>query len=145
MWSSQFTVPYISFILAWHSYLHISSLIILMQSDFLNPYPYKQTKVETDIYPIWDVSFVTWPLLDISSLMHSWFILHPWSTLVHNQALLIHVKQATIEIDPNSLAHVSFAICQICLLSHDMISHNIEDISLILIALLSFARTRLFL
>jgi hypothetical protein len=33
-------------------YLHTSSLITLMQGDFPNLYPYKQTNVETDIYPI---------------------------------------------------------------------------------------------
>jgi len=38
-------------------YLHTSSLIKAMQSDFLNLYPYKQTNIETDLYPIWVVSF----------------------------------------------------------------------------------------
>jgi hypothetical protein len=33
-------------------YLHTSSLINSMQSDFLNIYPYKQTNVETDLYLI---------------------------------------------------------------------------------------------
>ena len=56
-------------------YLHTSSLIILMQSDFLNLYPYKQTNVENILYPLYIVSFVISPLLDISSLMHSCFIL----------------------------------------------------------------------
>ena len=56
-------------------YLHTSSLIILMQSDFLNLYPYMQTDVENTLYPLYIVSFVISPLLDIFSLMHSWFIL----------------------------------------------------------------------
>jgi hypothetical protein len=55
-------------------YLHTTSLINSMQSDFPNLYPYKQTNVETDLYPIWVVSLVIWPLLGISSLMHSWSI-----------------------------------------------------------------------
>ena len=81
IWSSEFMIPYILFILAWHSYihfnlsLHTSSLIILTQSDFLDLYPYKQTNVENILYPLYIVSFVISPLLDISSLMHSWFIL----------------------------------------------------------------------
>ena len=56
-------------------YLHTSSLIKAMQSDFPNLYSYKQTNIETDLYPIWVVSFVIYPLLGISSLMHSWLIL----------------------------------------------------------------------
>jgi hypothetical protein len=73
-------------------YLHTSSLINSMQSDFLNLYSYKQTKVETvtakirtsdretrtsDFHRIqlWAVSFVIWPLLGMSSLMRPWFIL----------------------------------------------------------------------
>jgi hypothetical protein len=124
-------------------YLHTSSLINSMQSDFLNLYLYKQTNIETDLYPIWVVLFVIWTLLGISSLMHS--IFNPWSRLVHYPTLLVHARQAIIETNPKSLTHVSFAVCQICLLSHDaMISHNIETISLILFVLLSFAWTRLF-
>ena len=56
-------------------YLHISSLIKSMQSDFLNLYPYKQTNVENILYPLYIVSFVISPLLKISSLIHSRFIL----------------------------------------------------------------------
>jgi hypothetical protein len=56
-------------------YLHTSSLIKSMQSDFPNLYPYKQTNVENIIYPLYIVSFVISSWLDISSLMHSWFIL----------------------------------------------------------------------
>jgi hypothetical protein len=56
-------------------YLHTSNSIKSMQSHFANLYPYKQTKVETILYLIWVVSSVIWPLLIISSLMHSWFIL----------------------------------------------------------------------
>ena len=56
-------------------YLHTSSLIKSMQSDFPNLYPYKQTNIETDLYPIRVVSFVIQPLLGISSLVHSWLIL----------------------------------------------------------------------
>jgi hypothetical protein len=55
-------------------YLHTSSLIDSMQSDFLNLYPYKQTNIDTDLYPIWVVSFVIKPFLGISSLMHFWLI-----------------------------------------------------------------------
>jgi hypothetical protein len=111
-----------------------------MQNDFPNMYPYKQTNVETDLYPIWVESFVIWTLLGISSLMHSFF--NPWSKLVHYPALLIHAKQATMETNSKSSTHVSFTICQICLFSHDaMISHNIEAILLIPFALLSFAWT----
>ena len=97
-----------------------------------------KTIIETYLYPIWVISFVFWHLLDIFSLMHSWFILQPWSKLVHYQSLLVHEKQAIIETNPKSSTHVSFVICQICLLSHDvMISHNIEAISLIPFILLS--------
>jgi hypothetical protein len=104
-------------------YLHTSSLINSMQSDFLNLYPYKQTNIETDLYPIWVVSFVVWTLLGISSLMHSF--LNPWSRLVNYPTLLVHAKQATIGTNPKSSTHVLFSICQICLLSHDaMISHH---------------------
>jgi hypothetical protein len=54
---------------------------------------------------------------------------NPWSKLIHYQTLLVHAKQVIIETNPKS-THVSFAICQICLLSHDtMISLNIEAIS----------------
>jgi hypothetical protein len=68
-----------------------------------------------------------------------------WSMLVHYQALLVHVKQAIIETNLKSSTHVPFAICQMCLLSHDaMISHNIEVILLIPFALLSFTWIRLF-
>ena len=56
-------------------YLHTSSLIKSMQSDFPNLYLYNETNIETHLYLIWVVSFVIWPMLDISSLMHSWFIL----------------------------------------------------------------------
>jgi hypothetical protein len=56
-------------------YLHTSSLINSMQSDFPNLYPYKQTNIETDLYLVWVVSFVIQSLLGISSLMHSWLIL----------------------------------------------------------------------
>jgi hypothetical protein len=56
-------------------YLHTFSLIILMQSDFPNHYLYKQTNVENIIYPLYIVSPVISSLLDISSLMHSRFIL----------------------------------------------------------------------
>jgi hypothetical protein len=126
-------------------YLHTSSLIKSVQSDFPNLYSYKQTNVENIPYSLYIVCIVISPLLDISSLMHSWFILQPWSKLVHYQTLVVHAKQAIIETNPKSSTHVSFAICQICLLPHDtMISHNIEAISLIPFALLSFAWTRLF-
>ena len=56
-------------------YLHTFSLIKSMQSDFSNLYPYKQTNVENILYPLYIVSFVISPLLNISSLIHSWFIL----------------------------------------------------------------------
>jgi len=56
-------------------YLHTSRLIILMQSDFSNLYSYKQTNVENILYPLYIVFFVISPLLDISSLIHSWFLL----------------------------------------------------------------------
>jgi hypothetical protein len=144
--SSQFMVPYILFILAWHSwtyfniYLYTSSLIKSMQSGFPNLYLYKQTNIENISYSLYIVSIVISPLLDISSLMHSWFILQPWSKLVHYLALLVHAKQAIIETNPKPSTHVSFVICQICLLSYDaMISHNIGAISLIPFVLLSFA------
>jgi hypothetical protein len=55
-------------------YLHTSSLINSMQSDFPNLYRYKQTNMDIDLYPIWVVSFVIKPLLGIYSLMHSWLI-----------------------------------------------------------------------
>jgi hypothetical protein len=127
-------------------YLHTSSLIKSMQSDFPNLYSYKQTNVENIPYSLYIVSIVISPLLDISSLMHSWFILQPWSKLVHYPTLLVHVKQAIVETNPKPSTHVLFVICQICLLSHDaMISHNIGAISLIPFALFSFAWTRLFL
>jgi hypothetical protein len=62
----------------------------------------------------------------------------------HYLSLLVHAKQATTETNPCSSNHVSFAICQIYLISHDsMISHNIEAISSILYELLSFVWTRL--
>ena len=126
-------------------YLHTSSLIKAMQSDFPNLYPYKQTNIETDLYPIWVVSFVIWPLLGIFSLMHSWFILQPWSKLIHYQTLLVHTKQATyirpfhviisciIYRLPNIFA---FPWC------HDI--PHIEAISSTPFALLSFSWTRLF-
>jgi len=54
---------------------------------------------------------------------------NPWSKIVHYQTLLVHEKQAIVETNPRTSTHVSFAICQICLLSHDaMISYNIEAI-----------------
>ena len=58
-------------------YLHTSSLIKSMQSDFSNLYPYKQTDIMTILYLLYIVPFVIWPLLGISLLMHSWFILQP--------------------------------------------------------------------
>jgi hypothetical protein len=126
-------------------YLHTSSLIILMQSDFPNLYPYKQTNIENIIYPLYIVSSVISSLLDIFSLMHSDSFFNPWSRLVHYPTLLVHAKQATIVTNPKSSTHVSFTICQKCLLSHDvMIFHNIDSISLIPFVLLSFAWTRLF-
>jgi hypothetical protein len=39
-------------------YLHISSLIKSMHSDFSNLYLYKQNNVETILYPLYVVSFV---------------------------------------------------------------------------------------
>jgi hypothetical protein len=127
-------------------YLHTSSLIKSMQSGFPNLYSYKQTNIENIPYSLYIVSIVISPLLDIFSLMHSWFILQPWSKLVHCPALLVHAKQAIIEINPKPLTHVSFVICPICLLSYDaMIFHNIGAISVIPFALLSFAWNRLFL
>jgi hypothetical protein len=102
-----------------------------MLSDFLNLYLYKQTNVENISYSLYIASIVISPLLDIFPLMHSWFILQSWSKLVHYQTLLVHAKQAITETNPKSSTHVSSAICQICLLSHDaMISHNIEVISM---------------
>jgi hypothetical protein len=126
-------------------YLHTSSLIKTMQIDFPNLYPYKHTIIGTDLYPKRVVSFFIWPLLGISSLMHILdSFLNPWSKLTHYQTLLVHAKQAIIETNPKSSTHVSFVICQTCLLSHEaMISHNIEAILLISFALFSFAWTRL--
>ena len=70
---------------------------------------------------------------------------NPWSKLIHYQTLLVHAKQAIIETNPKSSTHVSFNICQICLLSHDtMIFLNIEAISSTPFALLSFSWTILF-
>jgi hypothetical protein len=127
-------------------YLHSSSLIKSMQSGFLNLYSYKQTNIENIPYSLYIVSIVISPLLDISLLMHSWFILQPWSKLVYCPALLVYAKQAIIETNPKPWTHTSFVMCQICLLSHDaMISDNIGVILLILFALLSFSSTRLFL
>ena len=40
------------------SILHTSNLIILIQSDFPNLYPYKQTNVENILYLLYIVSFV---------------------------------------------------------------------------------------
>jgi hypothetical protein len=143
-------------------YLRTSSLIILMQSDFLNLYPYKQIKVQTVTAKIrtsdrrpelltfagfnceqcplsFDLCLVCPHLCTLDSFSN------PWSSLLHCPTLLVHAKQATIETNWKSLTHVSFFICQICLLSHDaMISHNIEAILLVLFALLSFAWTSLF-
>jgi hypothetical protein len=126
-------------------YLHTSSLLKSIQSGFPNLYSYKQTNIENISYLLYIISIGISPLLDIFSLMHSWLILQSWSKLVHYPALLVHVKQAIIETNPKPSTHVSFVICQICLLSHDaMISHNIGVISLILFALFYFAWTRLF-
>jgi hypothetical protein len=168
IWSNQFTIPYILFILAWHPnthfnlYLHTFSLINSMQSDFLNLCLYKQTKVETvtakirtsdrrlELLTFTGFNCEQCPLLfDLCLVCPHLCTLdpfsNPWSRLVHYPTLLVHAKQATIETNPKSSTHVSFSICQICLLTHDvMISHNIEAISLILFVLLSFAWTRLF-
>jgi hypothetical protein len=138
-------------------YLHTSSLINSIQSGFPNLYPYKQTKVETVTAKIrtsdrrpelltfvgfnceqcplsFDLCLVCPHLCTLDSFFN------PWSKLVHCPTLLVHAKQSTIETNSKSSTHVSFAICQICLLSHDaMIFHNIEAISLIPFALLSFA------
>jgi hypothetical protein len=48
------TLPIIHFNL----YFHIPSLTISMHSDSPNIYPYKQTNVETMLYPLYIVSFV---------------------------------------------------------------------------------------
>ena len=92
-------------------YLHTSSLIKLMHSDFPNLYPYKQTNVETDLYLIWIVSFVIWPLLDISSLMHPWFILQSLIKASPLSNSSCSCKEAITETNPKSSTHVSFAIC----------------------------------
>jgi hypothetical protein len=128
-----------------------------MQSDFSNLYPYKQTKVQTITVKIRTsdrrpelLTFVGFnceqcPLsLDLFLVCPHLCTLdsfsNPWSRLLHCPTLLVHAKQATIETNSKSSTHVSFAICQIYLLSHDaMISHNIESISLVPFALLSFA------
>jgi hypothetical protein len=146
----------------WALYLHTSSLIDSMQSNFLNFYPYKQTKIEIVTTKFktsnrrsellifagfnceqctlsFDLCLVCPHLCILNSFSN------PWSRQVHYPTLLVHAKQATIETNLKSSTHVSFAIWQICLLSHDaMISHNIVAISLIPFALLSFAWIRLF-
>jgi hypothetical protein len=123
-------------------YIHTSSLIILMQSDFLNLYPYKQTKVETITVKIrtsdrrpelltfagfnleqcplsFDLCLVCPHLCTLDSFSN------PWWRLVHCPTLLIHAKQATIETNSKSSTHVLFFIWQISFLSHDaMISHH---------------------
>jgi hypothetical protein len=133
-----------------------------MQSDFLNLYPYKQNKVET--VTVKTSTFDRRPKL----LTFTWFnceqcplsfdhclvspllctldsFSNPWSRKAHYLTLLVHAKQVTIETNSKSSTHVSFDIYQICLLSYDaMISYNIEVISLIPFALLSFAWTILF-
>ena len=118
IWLSQFTIPYILLILAWHSYihfnlyLHTSSLIILMQSDFLDLYPCKQTNVENILYPLYIVSFVIWHLLGISSLMHSWLILQ---YLIKANPLsnssCSHKASHLYETVSCLSTHVSLAIC----------------------------------
>ena len=108
-------------------YLHTSSLIKAMQSDFSYLYPYKQTNIENILCPLYIVSFVISLLLNISHLYTLDSLFNPWSKLVLYPTLLVHAKQAIIETNPKSSTHVSFAICQICLLSHDAtISHNIS-------------------
>jgi hypothetical protein len=117
-----------------------------MQSDFPNLYPYKQTKVQTILYPTWVMSSVIWPLLVIFSFMHSWFILQH----------LINANPLTTSSCSCKASHYKdqFKIINSCLIFHlpnmlaftyVMISHNIEAISLIPFALLSFVWTRLFL
>ena len=128
-------------------YLHTTSLINSMQSGFPNLYPYKQTNVETDLYLICVVSFVififAWHFLTYAFLIYCSPLIKA-SPLI--KLFLFMWSKPLIEISPISSTHVSIAMCQICLLSHDaMISHNIEAISLIPFALLSFAWTRLFL
>jgi hypothetical protein len=138
-------------------YFYSSSLINSVQSDFLNLCPYKQTKVETitaktrtsdrrpELLTIAGFNYEQCPLsFDLCLVCPHLCTLdsfsNPWSRKVHCLTLLVHTKQATIETNSKSSTHVSFAICQICLLSHDaMIFHNIEAISLIPFALLSFA------
>jgi hypothetical protein len=124
-------------------YLHTSSLINSMQSDFPNLYPYKQTNIDTDLYPICPLSLNVCLVFLHLCILYSF--INPWSRLIHYQTLLVHTKQAIIETNPKSSTHALFTICQICLLSHDtMMSHNIEAISSILFALLSCSWTRLF-
>jgi hypothetical protein len=115
-----------------------------MQTDFPNLYSYKQTNVETSYihYMLSPLSFHL--CLTFSHLCTLDLFFNPWSRLVYCPTLLVHAKQAIIETNPKSSTHVSFTICQICLLSHDaMISHNTDAILLILFALLSFAWTNI--
>ena len=157
-------IPCILYILAWHTSLstyltslacyffimpllfmftlHTSSLIILMQSDFL-----KQTNVENILYPLYIVSFVISLLLNIFLLIHSWFIIQSLikASPLSNSSCSCKASHL-YATNPYSSTYVSFAICQIYLLSYEsMISHIREAISSTLIALLSFDWTRLFL
>jgi hypothetical protein len=80
----------------------------------------RPTNIQYELCPL---SFNLWLVFPHLCIFDSFF--NPWSKLIHYQTLLIHARQAIVKTNPKFSTHVSFTICQTCLLLHDaMISHN---------------------